>query len=139
MGAVTPSPSYTRICTIDNSLIQYLLSTFERGNIMRSKTVKTGTFKCQCGCGQTFIGTYTTRAPMYADKKHRNRVLAARKAAKREEISKELWKVRKARQKVISEILRTNIVTWPDGKRLTRAESKAIAENYLPTEKSVKP
>lgn len=36
-------------------------------------SVKTGTFLCECGCGQHFIATYRTRMPRYANPDHQRK------------------------------------------------------------------
>lgn len=64
----------------------------------RSRQVKFGTFTCQCGCGQKFTAEYITRTPQYVDKSHRNKVLAKRKADKREASHKELFAKYKQRR-----------------------------------------
>jgi len=66
--------------------------------VKRNKQVKFGTFKCQCGCGQTFTAEYVTRTPRYVDKKHRNKILAKRKAEQREVKQKELWRLYRERR-----------------------------------------
>jgi len=66
--------------------------------VKRNRQVKFGVFKCQCGCGEDFTGEYVTRAPRYKDKKHRNRKLAANKAAARVAKSKELFRLYKERR-----------------------------------------
>ena len=50
---------------------------------MREVQTKYGTFRCQCGCGQTFAAEYKTRQPIYANKKHRDYALARRKRLSR--------------------------------------------------------
>lgn len=40
---------------------------------------KTSTFTCQCGCGETFTATWTTRPPLYKDKAHRMRAYRQRR------------------------------------------------------------
>lgn len=41
---------------------------------------KIGTFRCQCGCGQTFTAGYKTKTPKYLNATHRQRAYRARKA-----------------------------------------------------------
>jgi hypothetical protein len=69
----------------------------------RNRQVKFGSFKCQCGCGQDFTAEYITRAPQYLDKKHRNRKLAANKAAERAARTKVLFKLYKARRTALKQ------------------------------------
>lgn len=41
---------------------------------------KIDTFRCQCGCGETFKASYKTKPPKYKNATHRQRVYRARKA-----------------------------------------------------------
>lgn len=60
---------------------------------------------CQCGCGQYFDATYTTRKPRYADKKHKAKANAPARIKKREARIKQLWAVRKKAKAMAREVI----------------------------------
>lgn len=70
----------------------------------RNRQKKFGTFVCQCGCKQTFTGEYTTRAPMYLDRKHRLAKLAKNKAEARAKKTKQLFAEYKARRAAFTKL-----------------------------------
>lgn len=78
---------------------------FKKGFAMkRNRQKRFGTFVCHCGCKQTFTAEYTTRAPQYLDRKHRNKKLAENKQKSREAKTKELFRLYKSRRAAFTKL-----------------------------------